>query len=411
MIRLYDKKDVADALLADALLGIELVQESREMLLSLIHEVGTLAIHAALNASAVSVAGTPRPGVKGTQIRHWGSQEGSVRIGPAKTKVKRPRLRDKLTGKEVKVPAYELLKRDPKVRRRVLQAALRGVSTRDYKEVVAGSAEAAGVSRSTVSRQIVEQSAAQVEALLNQPLPSRMLAVVIDGIRFSGHLVVGAIGIDECGKKHFLGLALGSTENTATVKDLLTNLRERGLDSSTLFVIDGAKALRSGIREVFGEKAHVQRCRQHKKVNVINRMSQKKAPYVYAAMAAAYKLPYKEGIQRMLELAKELDVTHPGAAASLREGLEETFTVNRLGLPPLLVSSLGTSNLIESAHSCVRAKTRRLKNLERGEDVRRWACSAFLDAEKGMRTLKGHKQLWMLKAALDEESVQEGGVA
>jgi len=410
LIRYYDKKDVADALLAEALEGIEFMQQSREMLLTFTQELGLMAIQAALNASASSIAGNPHPGVKGGEIRHWGSQSGSVRIGPAKTKVKRPRLRDK-SGKEVEVPAYELLKKDPKAAKRVLRAALRGVSCRDYKEVVAGSAEAVGVSRSTVSRQVIEQSAAEVEALLTKPLEARMLAVVVDGIRFAGHLVVGAVGIDESGKKHFLGLSLGSTENSATVKSLLSGLRDRGLLPNTLFIIDGAKALRSAIKEVFGEQALIQRCRQHKKVNVINRMSQRKAPYVYAKMAAAYKLPAKEGIQRLQELASELEITHPGAAVSLREGLEETFTVSRIGLSPLLISSLGTSNILESVNSLVREKTRKLKNAVNGADVQRWACSAFLDAERSMRTLKGYKDLWMLRAALDDLALQQGVVA
>jgi len=223
--------------------------------------------------------------------------------------------------------------------------------------------------------------------------------------------VVGAIGISEDGKKHFLGLSTGSTENCATVKALLTNLRDRGLTQNALFVIDGAKALGSAIEEMFGRRSKVQRCRYHKSKNVIDRLPKRMARYVYGRMSAAYKLDAKEGMQRMQELAKELDATHPGAAASLREGLEETFTVNRLGLPPLLISSLGTSNLLESAHSRVRAKAGRLKNMERGKDVERWACSAFLDAEKTMRTLKGYKLLWMLRAALDEENAGEEVVA
>lgn len=411
MIRNYANKDVADAVLAEALLSMEMMQHSREMLMKFTQELGTTILEIVLNASAASTAGSPHPGVRGGDIRHWGSQLGSVRVGPSKTKVKRPRLRDKSTGKEVKVPAYELLSKDPGAAKRVLHAALRGVSTRDYKEVVAGSAEAAGVSRSTVSRQLVEQSAAQVEQMLSQPLPRRMLAVVIDGIRFAGHLVVGSIGIDEDGKKHFLGLAMGSTENASVVKDLLTNLRERGLGPKTLFVIDGAKALTSAVKEVFGKRAFIQRCRFHKMKNVIDKLPKRMVKYIWAKMSAAYKLGVKEGLKRMQELAKELDATHPGAAASLREGLEETFTVNKLGLSPLLISSLGTSNMLESAHSRIRDKTRRLKNEVSGSDVQRWAVSAFLDAQKTMKTLTGFKDLWMLRAHLDAETDEGQGVA
>jgi transposase-like protein len=238
-----------------------------------------------------------------------------------------------------------------------------------------------------------------------------MLAVVIDGIRFAGHLVVGSIGIDEDGKKHFLGLAMGSTENASVVKDLLTNLRERGLGPKTLFVIDGAKALTSAVKEVFGKRAFIQRCRFHKMKNVIDKLPKRMVKYIWAKMSAAYKLGVKEGLKRMQELAKELDATHPGAAASLREGLEETFTVNKLGLSPLLISSLGTSNMLESAHSRIRDKTRRLKNEVSGSDVQRWAVSAFLDAQKTMKTLTGFKDLWMLRAHLDAETDEGQGVA
>ena len=411
MIRSYSHKDVSDAVLAEALTSMEMLQHSREMLVTFTQELGLTVLQTVLNASAASVAGPPHPGKKGGDIGHWGSQRGSLRIGSAKTEVERPRLRNKITGKEVNVPAYELLRKDPKAMRRVLHAALHGVSTRDYKEVVAGSAEAAGVSRSTISRQIVDQSAADVEQLVNQALACRMLAVVIDGIRFAGHLVVGAIGIDESGKKHFLGLSMGATENCATVKSLLTNLKDRGLMSNVLFVIDGAKALKTAIREVFGDGTPIQRCRFHKRKNVIDRLPKRMVKYVWAKMSAAYKVGAEEGMARMLELAKELELTHPGAAASLREGLEDTFTVSKMQLPPLLITSLGTSNLLESAHSMIRCKTGRLKNAESGSDVQRWAVAAFLDAAKSMRTVRGFQNLWMLRAILDEQSLETQGVA
>ena len=204
---------------------------------------------------------------------------------------------------------------------------------------------------------------------------------------------------------------MGSTENAAVVKDLLTNLRGRGLGPKTLFVIDGAKALTSAIQEVFGERAFIQRCRFHKTKNVIDKLPKRMVKYIWAKMSAAYKLGVKEGMKRMLDLAKELDGTHPGAAASLREGLEETFTVNKLGLPPLLLSSLGTSNMLECAHSRIRDKTRRLKNEVSGSDVQRWAVSSFLDAQKTMKTLNGFKDLWMLRAQLDAETREGEGVA
>jgi transposase-like protein len=269
--------------------------------------------------------------------------------------------------------------------------------------------DALGVSKSSVSREFVKETAGRVEDLMNRPIQGRILAAIVDGVRFGGHLVVGAVGVNERGAKQVLGVSEGSTENTSTVKALLVSLKERGITPKTLFVLDGAKALRSAVIEVFGSQAPVQRCRFHKMKNVIDKLPKTRAGYVGAAMRAAYKLPHEEGLRRMRELAREIDLTHPGAAASLREGLEETFTVNRLGLPALLRSSLGTTNLIENAHGSLRSALGRFKNRTQGSHVVRWVCAAFLEAEKNMRTLKGHKDLWMLRAVLDEESQEQTG--
>lgn len=403
----YTNKDVSASVLDDVSLSIELLQQSRQMLVDFTQELGLTVIRAVLDASAMSVAGAPHPGKKGSGVRHWGSQDGYVKLGGHKIRLPHPRLRG--PDGEVEVPAYERLSRDPRSGARLTKAALKGVSSRNYKEVVTGSLDAVGVSKSSVSREFVKETAAKVEDLMNRPIQGRILAVIIDGVRFAGHLVVGAIGVNEMGTKQVLGVSEGSTENTAVVKTLLAGLKERGIVPRTLFVVDGAGALRAGIREVFGEQAPVQRCRFHKMKNVIDKLPKTKAGYVGAAMRAAYKLPHEEGIRRMKELAKEIEVTHPGAAASLREGLEETFTVNRIGLPPLLRSSLGTTNLIENAHGSLKTTLARFKNRSQGAHVVRWVCSAFLEAEKTMRTLKGHKDLWMLRAFLDEETQEMTG--
>lgn len=407
MTQRYTNKDVSHSVLEEVSISIELLHRSREMLEDFTQELGLIVIRAVLDASAQSVAGPPHAGKKGSGVGHWGSQDGFVKLGGRKVRLPHPRLRG--PAGEVAVPAYELLSRDPKAGERVVKAALKGVSTRNYKEVVDGSLSASGVSRSSVSREFVKQSAAKLEDLMNRPLAGRMLAVIIDGVRFGEHLVVGAIGVNEDGAKQVLGVSEGSTENTSTVKALLVGLKERGITPSTLFIVDGAKALRAGIEQVFGKDVPVQRCRFHKMKNVIDKLPKTKSGYVGAAMRAAYKLPEKEGMQRMLNLAKELELTHPGAAASLREGLEETFTVNRLGLPPLLRSSLGTTNLIENAHGSLKTALCRLKNKSKGTDILRWVCSAFLEAEKTMRTLKGHKDLWMLRAILDDNTQEQSG--
>ena len=174
--------------------------------------------------------------------------------------------------------------------------------------------------------------------------------------------------------------------------------------------MDGSKALTSAIKKICGTEHPIQRCRFHKLSNVLDRLPQAKNNYVRAAMQAAWRLPEKRGVARMKELARELEVSHPDAARSLLEGLEETFTVGRLDLPPLLVESLGTTNLIENAHGAIQAAIHRVKRFCDPKDALRWAATALLEAENGMRTVKGVKQLWMLQAALGRSDPGERGI-
>jgi transposase-like protein len=211
------------------------------------------------------------------------------------------------------------------------------------------------------------------------------------------------------GRKHVLGIAEGASENLGVAKGLLENLVERGLDPQRryLFVIDGSKALRAAIHAVFGAANPVQRCRHHKIENVMGYLPKHLKEQVKAALRAAFRLPVAEGMARLEKQAQWLEREHPDAAASLREGLEEMFTLNRLGLPPALCRCLGSTNVIESPHSGVRLRTRRICRWRDGRMVLRWAAAAFLMTEKNFRKIQGYRDLWMLKAVLNPSAEEK----
>lgn len=358
--------------------------------------------------SAEQIAGRRRRGKKGEDVRWHGRQRGYVQFPERKVRVEKPRLRRRGggAGAEVSIPAYEALQDDGVVSERMLEILMKGVSTRNYGAVLPQMAESVGMSRSSVSRQVQVATEKQLQELCERRFDAvDLLVLYIDGVRFGPHHVIVVVGVDGGGGKHLLGLREGASENQVVVTELLTDLVERGVrvDVPYLFVIDGSKALRSAIDRVFGEEQAVQRCRLHKVRNVVDQVPKELKPQVRSAMKAAYKLSAREGMDRLKQQARWLEVEHPDAAASLLEGLEETFTVNRLELPPSLHRCLTNTNVIENPNSALRRRTRRVTRWRDGSMVKRWATAAFLDAEEGWRKIMGHRDLWMLRAALGRE--------
>jgi len=363
---------------------------------------------AVLAISAEQIAGPPHRGMPGGAIRHHGQRGGVVALGGQRVRVQKPRLRRKGGGKgaEVMVPAYAAMRDDQGLRERLLSIVMRGVSTRNYQEVLPEVAQRCGVSRSAVSRQVQQASAEALKGLCERRFEEvDLLIIYVDGKRFGGHQVICAIGVDTEGSKHVLGLTEGATENAVVVKGLLEELVERGVTPGRkrLFVIDGSKALRKAIEQVYGASNPVQRRRNHKRKNVLGYLPKGMQGQVGAALAAAWKLEPKEGMARLRTQIEWLDRMHPKAAASLREGLEETFTINHLGLSPMLRKCLATTNIIESSLSGVEGRTGRVTRWRWGEMALRWAGAAALETEKNFRKIIGHEDLWMLKAMLDED--------
>jgi len=385
---------------------VALIEEGRLAVEELVDKLGRAALEAVLLISAEQVAGPPHPGQPGSAIRRHGQQGGVVALGAQRVRLEKPRLRHKRGGKgaEVAIPAYAAMRSDQRLGEKLLSILLRGVSTRNYQEVLPQMAQRCGVSKSAVSRQFAQASAQALQRLCERRFDEvDLLVIYIDGQDFCGHQVVSAVGVDAEGCKHVLGLAEGATENAVVVKGLLEDLVERGVKPGCrrLFVIDGSKALRKAIGAVYGEQNPVQRCQVHKVRNVLGYLPKELQAQVAAAMRAAWKLEPEEGMARLRTQAESLERSHPQAAASLREGLQETFTINRLGLAPMLRRCLATTNVIESLLSGVSRRTGRVTRWGDGAMTLRWAAASALETEKHFRKIIGHRDLWMLKAALD----------
>ncbi len=386
---------------------VQLIEHSKLAVDELIDVLGRASIEAVLQLSAAGIAGPPHPGKKGGAVGWHGGESGTVCLAERKLRIRRPRLRKKQPGQdgEVPIPAYQAMQADDKLGSRMLEILLRGVSTRQYKAVLPEMAGTVGVSKSSVSQEAIEASEEELQRLCERRFDDLdLLVIYLDGLVFGEHHLLAAVGVDREGCKHMLGLAEGASENQVVAKGLLEDLVRRGVrpNRRRLFVIDGSKALRAAIDAVLGAHNPVQRCRHHKIENVMGYLPEHLKEHVKAAMRAAFRLTATEGIARLEKQARWLEREYPDAAASLREGLAEMFTINRLGLSPALCRCLCSTNLIESPHSGVRLRTRRICRWRDGRMVLRWAAAAFLITEKSFRKIQGYRDLWMLKAVLDE---------
>lgn len=374
---------------------LELVEQSSSMIEGVLDQVSRAFVEGLLELSATKVAGPRHPGRSGGAVRRHGHQGGVVTLSDRKLRVRRPRLRER-DRVEVAIPAYDSLRTNAAFGKRVGDLMMRGVSTRDYAAVIGELAETAGVSKSSVSREFIETSTKVLEEFAGRCFDDvDVLVIYLDGVRYGDHHVVAALGVDTGGEKHVLGMEPGASENGEVVRRLLEGLVERGVDAAKryLFVIDGAKALRSGIRRVFGEHQAVQRCRLHKLRNVRAELPEDLANQVVSVMRAAFRLDAKAGRAKLEQQARWLEKDYPGAAASLREGIEEMFTINLLGVPSSLVRCLATTNIIESPFGTMQKPMRRVTRWRGGEMVLRWSATSFLAAEKKFRRIMGFRSM------------------
>jgi transposase-like protein len=387
----------------------EIAESASEGLLALAVGTGLQVMYAMMDADVTALAGPKgrhRPGR--VAVRH-GSEDGSVTLGGRRMAVRRPRVRAADGSAEIAVPSYELFSGTEVLGRMAMERMLAGLSTRRYRHGLEPvgeqvTAQAAATSRSAVSRRFVAATEHALTELMNADLSTVDLVVLmVDGVHFAEHTCVVALGIGLDGTKHPLALVEGSTENATLVTDLLVGLRERGLDMTRpiLAVLDGSKALSRAVHDVFDQPI-IQRCQQHKIRNVRDRLPDKLRALVERRMREAYHADTALVAEAQLTaLAAELDKTHPGAAASLREGMAETLTILRLQVPPTLARTLRSTNPIESLISICRDHCTNVKRWRDGQMALRWCAAGMVEAAKQFRRVNGHLHLPKLRAALE----------
>ena len=320
---------------------VELLERGEKAIDEVIDVMGRATVEAVLRMSAEQLAGPKLQGRRADdRALYWhGSQPGRVTLSERKLRVEKPRLRKKTARPgergEVAIPAYDAMQRDQRLADRMLAIMLNGVSTRRYETVLPAMAEQVGIGKSEVSRETIEAGTRVLQDLAERDFSKvDVLIIYLDGIQFGNHHVLAAVGVDEDGKKYVLGVRSGASEHATVTTALLEDLVARGIrpDRRRLFVVDGAKALRSAIAQVFGAGNEVQRCRNHTLRNVVGHLPNAQHDQARATLRAAWKLEAKEGMRKLDQYASWLQRDWPDAAASVRAGLDEIFTVNRLGL-------------------------------------------------------------------------------
>ncbi len=392
----------------------ELVGAAREGLLALSVGVGLGVVHELMELEVDEVVGAKGKHNPGRTAKRHGHEDGSMTLGGRRVQVRRPRMRTADDERELPVETYVYFAdRDP-LTRAVMDRMLAGVSTRKYATVgePVGSdvdAESSATSKSAVSEMFIERTRSALEELMSRRLDDVRLAVMmLDGIEIADRTHVVALGISTDGVKIPLGLWEGSTENATLARTLLADLVDRGLDpeQAILFVVDGSKALRRSIKDVFGEHALVHRCHRHKERNVTDLLPERDRATVRTRIRAAWSLTDPELAKQRLELlAGELDRTWPDAAASLREGMQDTLTLMQLGINGQLAKTLCSTNPCESMIEIVRYTQRNVKRWHEGDMRKRWTAAGMLVAEQQFRRIIGYRDLATLVIAIERHAL------
>jgi transposase-like protein len=411
-VRLVDRDEATEAVELPEELRLSLgaiASVAREGLLAMCTTVGLAVMGERMTAAMTAKVGGPKHAKLAQRQGNWhGSAPGSAVLGGRRVPVERPRGRT-VAGDEIELAAYAAFSNDDLLSQVVMERMLAGVATRRHARVNEPvgddlDAQATSTSRSSVSRRFKAATDAQLDELMSRDLSELDLAaLMLDGVHFADSCCVVALAIGADGTKVPVGLWLGDTENKTVVTALLADLVARGLntDGGLLVVIDGAKALATAVRKVFGDTAFIQRCTLHKRRNVRDHLPKDQQAWVDRKLTAAFNHddPAK-GERACRDLAAQLEARWPDAAASLREGLEDMFTVRRLGVGGRLAASLTNTNCIESMISIARDTTKNVKRWRDGKMIKRWCAAGMLNAERSFRRLKGYRQMPTFVAAL-----------
>jgi transposase-like protein len=388
--------------------------DSKVELIQALIPLGLMAVSQSLEAEVRALAGERyRRGDGQPGLVRYGSNHGSVRLGGQRVPIRVPRVRNLAQGMEVPLATLQALREGPgAVNETLLRRVLYGLSCRNYEAAAEAVPGAIGLSPSTVSREFIQASAAKLHELQERDLSVYdIVAIVLDGKVFADDTMVTALGITLGGEKAVLGFVQASTENAEVLTAFLRGLLDRGLsiDQGVLVVLDGGKGLRTAVRRAFGKRAVVHRCQWHKRKNVLDHLSKREQAWWRKRLQRAYERPtYEEAKAALNEVRRDLSERNLSAVKSLHEGFEETLTLHRLGVFPLLGVSLKTTNGLESIFSQVETRTRRVCHWKNSSQKQRWLAAALLDIEPRLRRIRGYRHLPVLRAALRAELELDG---
>jgi putative transposase len=370
--------------------------------------LGLKAVTEELQRAVVELAG-PRYERKGPDqpLRRWGSQPGSVYLGDQKLPVEVPRVRNVASDTEVPLNAYQALQAPRQMDEGLLLRMLKGIATRNYEACAEAVPEAFGLSPSSVSRRYVKGSARKLAQFQERSLEGYdLVALFLDGKSFADEEIIIALGVTLDGQKIPLGFVQAATENERVCRRFLSDLVERGMqyEAGLLVVMDGAKGLYKAVMSVLKGYLCVQRCQYHKRQNVGSYLSKSEQSGIHRKMEAAYGKPTYKAAKAALDALKPgLELMNQSALHSLEEGLEETLTLHRLGLTPMLKDSFRTTNCIENVNSLLEQLTHNVRRWTNSSQRHRWVATALLDIEPRLRRVKGYRHLPMLRQAIQVE--------
>lgn len=381
----------------------DIAQLAQQSLGNLLRQVGRQFIEAVMEAEVEQLVGARSKANAERGAYRWGSEDGFCVIDSQRVPLKRPRVRSR-DNRELPLGSYELFQRGSLLTETVWQKIMHGLSMRNYKEVLQQFSEAYGLEKSTISEHFIEASRRKLQQLMTRSLKDvQLCALLVDGTFFKGESLIVAIGIDRLGNKLVLGLVQGATENASVVGDLFRQLGQRGLDFDRplLYVIDGSRALHTAIQRHAGDAAFIQRCQLHKLRNVAEYVPEVERARLRFRMRAAYATPEASDARNFLyKLHDELMRCNPSAADSLAEGLEETLTLQELGIRGKLRCSFSSTNIIESSFATVERVCTQVKHWQGGDHRLRWVASALAYVEARWNRLHGHRQIPALLSAL-----------
>ncbi len=395
---------------------LDLREQIREGLMTEIRVAVAATADQLVEDEVTSLVGEPWSRKGDSPLRRNGRTETTIFLDGEPHLLRRARVRDRNVGSEHPLETVRALRRRDALDEDVEARLVRGITTRNYEDTLTGLSDGLGLKKSAVSSAFQRAAQKDLDALNGRSLADWTFTVIyIDGTGFAEHTCVVAMGLEELGDKRILGVVEGATENSELVRDLIANLQERGLTTTSrvLFVIDGSKALRKAIRDAFGSKALVQRCQLHKRRNIESYLPPSRQTEASRRLKAAWAMnEHGDALQELRRVHSWLKRINESAAASLAEALEETLTVHHLGITGALRKTLVTTNPVESAIEIVKTNARRVKRWNGSAMVLRWVGTGLVKAERQFRRVRGYKQMHLLVAALENDSLSEGkGVA